>query len=231
MLFEPMNAPAGKLSLLEGQPAPELRGAVAWKNGPAPTISGLKGKCVLLFFWRPSAKDSLESVPGILDVYDKLKKYGLEVIGIVADGTPDQKPLDSAKTLDEMLAKVRKEAWGARDIPFPVAMVPPKPTSFGPSFRTFEWADSDAAADYGITEYPTVVLIDRQGVVVGALDDSERSVTLLEKTVGVKPAPSAVAVPVSPSTPAKSVAPPKSEAESKSGAAAPAPSKPLAPTR
>jgi hypothetical protein len=236
MLFEPMNAPAGKLSLLEGQPAPELRGAVAWKNGPAPTIAGLKGKCILLFFWRPSAKDSLESVPGILDVYDKLKKYGLEVIGIVADGTPEQKPIDNAKTLDEMLAKVRKDSWGGRDIPFPVAIVAPKPTSFGPSFRTFEWADSDAAADYGVTEYPTVVLIDRHGDVVGALDDSERSVTLLEKTMGVKPVASAVAAPTTPPAPSKSAAPAKSATESKpapeskSAPVAPAAAKAVAPS-
>lgn len=229
MLFEPMNAPAGKLSLLEGQPAPELRGAVAWKNGPPLKISGLKGKCVLLFFWQPSAKDSLESVPGIVDAYDKLKKYGLEVIGIVADGTPDQKPIDSVKTLDEMLAKVRKDAWAGRDIPFPVALVPPKPTSFGPSFRTFEWADSDTAADYGVTEYPTVVLIDRHGDVVGAIDDSERSVKLLEKTMGVTPAPSAVAVPASPPAPAKA-APPKSAPESKPARGAPAAARPLAPS-
>ncbi len=41
-------AQPSKLALLAGQPAPELRGAAAWKNGPAVTLASLKGKSVLL---------------------------------------------------------------------------------------------------------------------------------------------------------------------------------------
>jgi hypothetical protein len=100
--------------------------------------------------------------------------------------------------LDDMLAKVRKDAWGGRDIPFPVAIVPPRPTVFGSDPRTEQFADSQPAADYGVTQYPTVLLIDRHGVLVSELDDSEQSLALLQKTLGLKVSPT----PRSPSKPA-----------------------------
>ena len=189
LVFEPMIATPSKLALLEGQPAPELRGAVAWKNGPPLAMSGLKGKCVVLFFWRASSPDSLAAVPALVDLYEKLKKYGLTVIGIDVDVDQHKRPVDSVQKLDEMLANVRKEAWGGRDIPFPVAIVPPALTPFGEKFHTRQFADSPASADYGVTQYPTVLLIDRQGVLVNELDDSDQSLALLEKTLGLRLSP------------------------------------------
>jgi hypothetical protein len=188
LVFEPIVAAPSKLALLEGQPAPELRGAVAWKNGPPPTISGLKGKCVLLFFWRATSPDSLAAVPAIVDLDDKLKKYGLAVVGVEVDVDQDKKPIDSVQKLDDALAKVRKDAWGGRDIPFPVAIVPPRPTVFA-SLRSAHLADSQPAADYGVTQYPTILLIDRHGVLVNELDDSDASLILLQKTLGLRVSP------------------------------------------
>jgi hypothetical protein len=203
LLFEPMIAPAGKLALLEGQPAPELHGAVAWKNGPPVTIESLRGKCVLLFFWRASSPESLAAVPAILDLQDKLKKAGLAVIGVHVDVDPQKKPVESVPQLDEMLAKVRTDAWKGRDISFPVAIVPPRATPFGPNFHTTQFADSQAAADYGVTDYPTVLLINRHGVLVSELDDSPPSIALLQKTLGLK-----VTVPSSPPSKTPAVPPP-----------------------
>jgi peroxiredoxin len=204
LVFEPMIAPASKLALLEGQPAPELRGAIAWKNGPPVTLASLKGRCVLLFFWQASSPTSLESIPAIIALYDKLKKYGLEVIGVQVDVDKDKKPVDSVKKLDEMLAKARQDSWGGRDIPFPVAIVRPVATPFGPNFNTTLIAYCAAAADYGVTSYPTVLLIDRHGTLVNELDDSEQSRALLEKTLGLKlsPAPRAPSSPPSTAKPA-----------------------------
>jgi hypothetical protein len=189
LVFEPIVAPPSKLARLEGQPAPELRGAVAWKNGPPPTIASLKGKCVLLFFWRASSPDSLAALPAIFDLYDKLKKFGLAVIGVEVDVDQNKQPIDTVQKLDDMLAKVRKDAWGGRDIPFPVAIVPPRPTAFGSDPRTTQFADSQPAADYGVTQYPTVLLIDRHGILVTELDDSEQSLALLQRTLGLRVSP------------------------------------------
>jgi hypothetical protein len=98
--------------------------------------------------------------------------------------------------LDEVLASVKKDAWGGHDLPFPVAIVPPQPTPLGPKFTAPAYADSPVAADYGVTQYPTVLLIDRHGVLVDELVDSDRSLALLGKTLGLQP------LPVSPSKPA-----------------------------
>jgi hypothetical protein len=51
-----------------------------------------------------------------------------------------------------------------------------------------------------VTQYPTVLLIDRHGVLVNELDDSDRSLALLEKTLGLKLSPT-------PRKPAKAPAP------------------------
>jgi peroxiredoxin len=201
LVFEPMLAKPSKLALLEGQPAPDLRGVAAWKNGPAPTLSSLKGKCVVLFFFRASAPESLASVPAIVDLYEKLKKHGLVVIGVEVDVDRDRKPIDSVQKLDDMLAKPRKEAWSGRDIPFPVAIVSPSFTPLGEQFPAREFSDSSVSADYGVTEYPTVLLIDRHGVLVSELDDSDQSLALLEKTLGLRLFPT-------PRKPAKPEAPP-----------------------
>jgi hypothetical protein len=214
LVFEPIVAPPSKLALLEGQPAPELRGAVAWKNGPPLTMASLKGKCVLLFFWRASSPDSLAALPAIIDLYDKLKKFGLAVIGVEVDVDPSKQPIDSVQKLDDMLAKVRKDAWGGRDVPFPVAIVPPRQTVFGSDPRTTQFADSQPAADYGVTQYPTVLLIDRHGVLVSELDDSEHSLALLQKTLGLK-------VSTPPRSPAKPAPPPAVKAPPVVKAAAP----------
>jgi hypothetical protein len=211
LVFEPMVATPSKLALLEGQPAPELRGAVAWKNGPPLTISSLKGKCVLLFFWRASSPDSLAAVPALVDLYLKLKKHGFIVIGVDVDVDQQKKPVDSAQKLDEMLATPRKDAWGGRDIPFPVAIVPPALTPFGEKLHTRQFADSPASADYGVTQYPTVLLIDRHGVLVNELDDSDQSLALLEKTLGLRLSPT----PRKPAKPSPPPAPTKNPAHSK----------------
>jgi hypothetical protein len=206
LVFEPMTAAPSKLALLEGQPAPELRGAVAWKNGPPQTIAGQKGKCVLLFFWRATSPASLEAVPAVVDLYDKLKMQGLVVLGVQVDVDADKKPIDSAQKLDDAIAKVRQESWGGHDIPFPVAIVPPSPTPWGDKTDPTQWGDSPAAADYGVTQYPTVLLIDRHGVLVSELVDSDQSLALLAKTLGLRPAVAASAPPkpsgTSPKTPA-----------------------------
>ncbi len=188
LVFEPMTAAPSKLALLEGQPAPELRGAVAWKNGQPQTIAGQKGKCVLLFFWRATSPASLEAVPAVVELYDKLKTRGLVVIGVQVDVDADKKPIDSVQKLDDAIAKVRQESWGGHDLPFPVAIVPPSPTRLGDKADPARWADSPPAADYGVTQYPTVLLIDRHGVLVSELVDSDQSLALLFKTLGLRPA-------------------------------------------
>jgi hypothetical protein len=221
LVFEPMVAAASKLALLEGQPAPELRGVTAWKNGPPVTMASLKDKCVLLFFWKATAPASLEAVPAILELADRFKKEGLVVVGVQVDLDREKNPIDNVQKLDDVLAQVKKDAWGGHDLPFPVAIVPPHPTPLGEKFTAPAYADSPVAADYGVTQYPTVLLIDRKGVLVSELVDSDQSLALLGKTLGLQP----TAAPGSPAKPNK----PTPAADGKTAPAAPPPSAAAAP--
>jgi hypothetical protein len=62
-----------------------------------------------------------------------------------------------------------------------------------------------------VTQYPTVLLINRQGVLVNELDDSDQSLALLEKTLGLRlsPTPRKPVKPAPPPPPTKNPAHPK----------------------
>ena len=70
----------------------------------------------------------------------------------------------TAAALDEKLKDVVTDRWSGRDLPFPVALTTGRvpivdggePHALGP-----------VSADYGITSYPSLVLIDPEGNVVG----------------------------------------------------------------
>ncbi len=127
-------------------------------------------------------------MPGLFSVYDKYRDKGLVVIGVHVD---TGREIDSATKLDEKVAAVRNRLWKGRDIPFPVALVLSHPVPYRPDVKAE--ARCPLVAEYGIVEYPTGVLINRNGRVVGAfeagyadktLDPFERS--MLEKTINEK---------------------------------------------
>lgn len=187
---EPIDLPPQKLVLLEGQPAPELRGVVAWKNGGPVKLADLKGKVVVLALsagWvsvRPH-----DWMPNLFTICDKYRDQGLEIIDIRLDrGVGDDgKALDS---LDEKIAKVKSPFWEDRDLPIPIALG----VSSGPELITNSegkapkgYVPCGILEDYGITSYPSSVLIDRQGRIVGKFDlRSDRENGVLEKLLEEK---------------------------------------------
>ncbi|MGH7138786.1 MAG: TlpA family protein disulfide reductase, partial [Pirellulales bacterium] len=153
-------------ALLAGKPAPELREVRAWKNTPGVKLADLRGKWVLLEFWGYWCGPCIGRMPELFAAYDEYKDQGLEIIAVHCDGDQDA-PLYTAQKLDDKLKDVVKHSWSGRDLPFPVALtsglVPlfegGEPTALGP-----------IAADYGITSYPSLVLIDPEGNVVGPVN-------------------------------------------------------------
>ena len=81
MTLEPIALPVSKLVLLEGQPAPELRGVVGWKGQPV-KLADLKGKYVLLDFWGYWCGPCVEAMPILIEMHEKFHDKGLVVIGI-----------------------------------------------------------------------------------------------------------------------------------------------------
>lgn len=183
VVVDPIDLPPTRLALLEGQPAPELQDIAGWKNSGPIRLSDLRGKVVLLDFWGYWCNPCVGSMPELFSVYDKFRDQGLVVIGVhVAVGDK----IDTAAKLDEKLTGIKKRLWKDRDIPFPVALAVEHRVPHRPDIEAK--ATCPAAAAYGITGYPTCVLIDRQGRVVGNFYASDKTaMATLEKALREKP--------------------------------------------
>ena len=161
-----IDLPSAPLAKLIGQPAPELAGVLAWKNCDPLKLIDLRGKYVLLEFFGHWCGPCVHRVPRLFELHDRFAKRGLVIIGVHV-GLEDES-IDSAEKLDAALALSRKELWDGRDIPFPVAMVASNRQPFADSDQT---SRSQVSADYGIRSYPSQVLIDPAGNVVGWFDE------------------------------------------------------------
>jgi cytochrome oxidase Cu insertion factor (SCO1/SenC/PrrC family) len=179
---EPIDLPPVGLVLLEGKPAPELRGIEAWKNGGPVKLSELRGKPVILVFshrWTDTFGMMKEMIP----VYEKYKERGLCVIEIRVDS------LRGDET-EAKLAAVKPPFWKNQDVPIPIALVLETLTQ---SSTKAEGKNKDPNAppsitnDYGISSFPCGVLIDRQGRIVGKYDPRGKpNDALLEKVLNEK---------------------------------------------
>ena len=158
-----------KFALLMGHPAPELRDIAAWKNGRL-TLADLKGKCVLLEFWGYWCGPCVDRMPQTFKLYDEFGKQGLVVIGVHVDVTPAN--VHSVGKLDAKLLSARRNLWHHRDLPFPVAIA-----------RPVEKIGAKVVEDYGIESYPTLLLIDRRGILVDIVQEGPEGLPLLQKTL------------------------------------------------
>jgi thiol-disulfide isomerase/thioredoxin len=134
------------LLTLEGHPAPALD--LSESIGPRPpAVSALKGKIVILFFWAHWCPDCKIEGPILAELLAKYHAKGLTVVaptqryGYVAGGAPAS-PEDELK----YIVQIRDKYYGfLADLPVPV------------SVKNHE--------RYGVSSTPTVVILDRQGVV------------------------------------------------------------------
>ena len=175
----PINLTASALPLLNGKPAPELKGVVGWK-GDKVTLAGLKGKYVLLEFWGYWCGPCVHSMPVLFELHDQFKDKGLAIVGVHLDMDGE---VDTAAKLDERLAGIRPKLWKDRDLPFPVALCSGKEVDVGGEMRR-----GGAPLQYGVLSYPTTILIDRDGKVVGRFHarDAAAAVQEVERLLAKK---------------------------------------------
>ena len=131
---------------LAGQPAPALE-AQEYLGQPSASLDDLKGNVVLLFFWAHWCPDCKAQGPAIESVLSKYRAQGLRVIAptqrfgyIVSgqDAPPDQELAHIAQVLDESYAFLRDEGVPVGDA---------------------------THKRYGVSTTPTLVLVDREGIV------------------------------------------------------------------
>lgn len=167
---------------LIGKPAPELRRIKEWKNGGPVELNDLRGKVVLLDFWGYWCPPCVAQMPGLMSLHDRYADEGLVVIAVHDDSA------ESIEDMDQKLMMTREKLWRGRDLPFLVALDGGGRTVIpGPSGRQTSGATTAA---YGVDSWPTTVLINRDGVLIGDIDltdeDAESKIALL---LGVSPKP------------------------------------------
>ncbi len=155
-----LDLPPDTITQLSGQPAPEFRNIKGWQNGKPVKLADLHGKIVLLDFWGYWCGPCVAGMPDLMNLYDKFKDKGLVIIAVHNDTA------DSIADMDQKLEKVRNEpwtGWNGRNLPFLIALDGGGPTRIQ---YTSSIVDGATTAAYGITGYPTAMLIGRDGRVL-----------------------------------------------------------------
>lgn len=134
---------ATQLALI-GQTAPDIA-IKTWLKGEPITLEDLRGRVVLLEFWATWCKPCHEMFPKLKQLHEQESARGLEITAI---------------TRHYMAYRGTEESM-AEELELMRAMV----TDHGVSFAVGVAADEGLQATYGANGLPTVVLIDRQGVV------------------------------------------------------------------
>ncbi len=175
----PINLPALAFALLKGKPAPELAGVVAWK-GDKTTFAALKGKYVLIEFWGYWCGPCIGSMPVLIELHEKFADKGLAIVGVHMDIDGD---VDTAAKLDAKIAGYKKEHWKGKELPFPNALVSGVRIGTGDDAKR-----GGPIAQYGVQGYPTCILIDREGKVVGQFHarDIKSASAEIEKLLSLK---------------------------------------------
>jgi len=123
---------------------PELTVA-EWLDGEPLKLSDLRGQVVLIDFWYEWCGPCLRAFPTLRDWHKKYKDKGFVVIGL----TDLQRTLDGAKSRAEKMEFLRRFRAGNK-LTYPIAVAE---------------SAGDNLPEYGVSSFPTAVLIDRRGAV------------------------------------------------------------------
>ena len=148
---------------VEGRPAPELVGLLAWINSEPLTIESLRGKVVLVDFWTYTCINCIRTFPFLKAWHEKYADKGLVILGIHSPEFEFEKKLENVEA-----AAVR------HGLEYPIAL------------------DSDHATwtAYRNSYWPRKYLVDQGGVVrydhigEGAYEETEEWIKRLLEEAG-----------------------------------------------
>jgi peroxiredoxin len=150
-----------RLAKLIGQPAPAFQSIKPSGEGEPLRLEDLKGKVVVLDFWGYWCGPCIAAMPNLMDLYHEFRDRGVEVVAI------HDESVASVEELKTTIAKLQAEQWNGRELPFPVLLDGGGETPIPGS--TLKARGATTAA-YGITAFPTTLVIDRQGRIEGQIN-------------------------------------------------------------
>lgn len=128
-----------------GEPAPELEAVDKWFPGQMKTLASMRGKVVLLDFWATWCVPCIEAFPSLIEWQQTYKNEGLEILGVTRYyGQAEGFRVDQESELD-YLERFRR----AERLPYDFVV----------------GKNGANQKNYGASSIPTVVLIDRKGIV------------------------------------------------------------------
>lgn len=177
---DPIDLKLSELTRLKGKPAPEFVNVAGWHGEPI-KLSELKGKYVLVDFWGYWCGPCVGAMPVLIELHEKFSDKGLVIVGVHVDGEGE---VDTADKLKEKLTHIVKDIWKGKELPFSNALVSGKEEGEGDQLLRV-----GTPSIYGILNYPTTILIDREGVIVGQFHagDIDSATTKIEELLGIKP--------------------------------------------
>jgi thiol-disulfide isomerase/thioredoxin len=160
---------ANEIAVLErvnpGNPAPDFT-ANDLLTGKPFSLSSLKGKVVLLDFWASWCVPCRKSNPHVKALYEKYKKKGFDVVYVASD---DSNPNAALKAIEQDgIKKYHHVLAGLKEI----RDANGKMLGYDKS--------QDIGEQYAIHFLPTKYLIDREGKIIGKVDDETLDAKLKE---------------------------------------------------
>jgi thiol-disulfide isomerase/thioredoxin len=137
---------ATKVATLAGRSAPEIKADGVLNAAPTVSLAKYRGKWVLIDFWGTWCSACRREMPSLIDFYAnrRAQRSKFELL-LLHDST--QK---TVAALNREIAKLVRSDWHGKALPFPVLL---------------DYAGK-TVTEYGITAFPTQVLIDPQGRIV-----------------------------------------------------------------
>ena len=145
---------------LAGKPPPEIDAKDARTGAPV-KLADYRGKVVVLDFWGHWCGPCLGAMPHLIDAHDRYQGKPVVIIAL------HDQSIQSYDELKSRLSGVKRQLWNNRDLPFTIAFDRPDPAV----------GAGDAAIGRGITiarykirAFPTTLVIDQEGKVIGSVD-------------------------------------------------------------
>lgn len=150
----------GRKNTRTGAPAP-LFSSKDVQTGKVVDLAKFKGKYVLIDFWATWCVPCRKSNPHVIDIYNKYHKKGLEVIFVADDDNNEDKLKEAIKK--DGIEKMHHILRGLKRI----------------TRTTFD-RTNDISDKYGVHSIPTKFLIDKDGNIIGKMENEELDAKLKE---------------------------------------------------